>query len=139
MPDIDNKGRVFAFYQALATQSESAPLAMADYFTAEAEWHLPRSSPMHGTLKGLDAIAGLFAGAVDEYYQPGSLQYDYRTVIADADHVMMQFTLKAVTANGKDYENDYCLLYRLENGLIAEVREFFDTATLFAIQPPPDA
>lgn len=132
----NNKNHVFAFYQTLAQREGDTPLPMAKYFSENAEWRLPRSSPMHGKLKGLEAIAGLFGGAVDDYYQPGSMQYDYHAVIADADFVVMQFTLKAVTANGQDYENDYCLLYRFDDGLISEVREFFDTATLFAVQPP---
>ena len=61
------------------------------------------------------------------------MRYDYHAELADGDFVMMQFTLTATTANGADYENDYAILFRLENGLIAEVKEFFDTALLFSI------
>ncbi len=43
----------------------------------------------------------------------------------------MPFTLRAVTANGHDYENEYCMRFRIEDGLIAEVWEYFDTAYLY--------
>lgn len=76
---------------------------------------------------------------MDDYYKPGSMRFDYHAEVAEGDFVMMQFTLSAITANGEDYENDYAILFRLEDGLIAEVKEFFDTSLLFSILggPPP--
>ena len=38
------------------------------------------------------------------------------------------FTMSAVTTNGADYTNDYHLLFRCEDGRIAEVWEHLDTA-----------
>lgn len=130
-----NRNHVFAFYGAVAKKNEGDTVDLGSFFTPDAEWKLPRSSPLHGKLQGPAAISGLFDGAVDDYYKPGSMRYDYHAVIADGDYVVMQFTLMAITANGKDYENDYCLLFRLAEGLIAEVKEFFDTSLLFSVLP----
>lgn len=129
----DNRNTVRAFYATVARKSAGEDIDLSQHFTPDAEWKLPRTSPLHGKLKGPEAIAGLFDGAVDDYYQPGSMRYDYHAELADGDFVMMQFTLKAVTAGGEDYENDYAILFRLENGLIAEVKEFFDTSLLFSL------
>ena len=126
---------VQAFYAALAQKQTDPSVYLTAFFSADARWCLPRTSPLHDKLQGPEAIAGLFSGAVDSYYRPESMRYDYHAQLADETHVMMQFTLSATTANGKDYENDYCLLYRVEDGLIAEVKEFFDTALLFDLMP----
>ncbi len=133
MSPENNRNTVRAFFAAIARNRAGGDLDLSPYFTPDAEWILPRSSPMHGKLKGPEAIAGLFSGAVDDYYRPGSMRYDYHAELADGDFVMMQFTLTAITANGEDYENDYAMLFRCDAGRIAEVKEFFDTATLFAI------
>ncbi len=128
-----NRKAVRNFYADVARKNAGEDVDLTRHFTPEAEWKLPRTSPLHGKLQGAAAIAGLFEGAVDDYYQPGSMRYEYHAELADGNFVMMQFTLKAITANGKDYANDYAILFRLDNGRIAEVQEFFDTALLFAI------
>lgn len=133
MPAEDNRKAVRNFYAGVARKNAGEDIDLAQYFTPTAEWKLPRTSPLHGKLKGPEAISGLFAGAVDDYYQAGSMRYEYHAELADGNFVMMQFTLSAITANGKDYENDYAILFRLENGLIAEVKEFFDTSLLFSV------
>lgn len=132
MSATENRNAVRTFYAAVARKNAGESIDLTQHFTPDAEWKLPRTSPLHGKLKGPQAIAGLFDGAVDDYYQPGSMRYDYHAELAEGDFVMMQFTLKAITANGEDYENDYAILFRLENGLIAEVKEFFDTSLLFS-------
>lgn len=124
------------FYQAMGARKSGVDVDLGAFFTEDAEWQLPRSSPMHGTLKGRAAVVNLFGDSVDEYYQPDTMKFDYHAEIADGDFVVMQFTLSAVTANGHDYENDYCMMFRLEDGLIAQVREFFDTAYLFSMIKP---
>lgn len=128
----NNRNTVRTFYANVARKNAGEDIDLAQHFTPDAEWKLPRTSPLHGKLKGPEAIAGLFDGAVEDYYQPGSMRYDYHAELAEGHFVMMQFTLKAITANGANYENDYAILFRLQDGLIAEVKEFFDTSLLFS-------
>ena len=128
-----NRKAVRNFYADVARKNAGEDIDLSRHFTSDAEWKLPRTSPLHGKLKGADAIAGLFEGSVDDYYQPGSMRYDYHAELADGDYVMMQFTLTAITASGEDYENDYAILFRMEDGRIAEIKEFFDTALLFSL------
>ena len=47
--------------------------------------------------------------------------------IADEDHVVVEAKGNNVTREGVRYDNDYCLLFRLENGKIKEVREYCDS------------
>jgi hypothetical protein len=47
--------------------------------------------------------------------------------IADGDHVVVEARGDNVTRTGVRYDNDYCLVFRLEDGKIKEVREYCDS------------
>jgi hypothetical protein len=48
--------------------------------------------------------------------------------IADGDYVAVEARGDMMTKAGVPYENEYCLVYRLENGKIVEMREYCDSA-----------
>jgi ketosteroid isomerase-like protein len=48
--------------------------------------------------------------------------------IADGDHVVVEAKGDNFTKAGVRYDNDYCLVFHLENGKIKEVREYCDSA-----------
>jgi ketosteroid isomerase-like protein len=47
---------------------------------------------------------------------------------ADRDYVVVEAKGDMVTREGVRYDNDYCLIYRLANGRIVEIREYLDSA-----------
>jgi ketosteroid isomerase-like protein len=47
--------------------------------------------------------------------------------IADGDYVVVEAKGDMVTKDGVRYANDYCLIYRLANGKIVEIREYLDS------------
>ena len=47
--------------------------------------------------------------------------------IADGDHVVVEAKGDMATEAGVRYDNDYCLVYRLVNGKIVEIREYLDS------------
>ena len=47
--------------------------------------------------------------------------------IADGDHVVVEAKGNNVTREGVRYDNDYCLVFRLEGGRIREIREYCDS------------
>ena len=60
--------------------------------------------------------------------------------IADGDCVVVEARGDNVTKTGARYDNDYCLVFRLENGKIKEVREYCDSVlTEQALGRFPDA
>ena len=60
--------------------------------------------------------------------------------IADGDCVVVEARGDNVTKTGIRYDNDYCLVFRFENGKIKEVREYCDSIlTEKALGPFPDA
>ena len=59
--------------------------------------------------------------------------------IADGDYVVVEARGDNVTKAGVRYDNDYCLVFRLENGNIKEVREYCDSVlTEKALGPFPE-
>ena len=54
-------------------------------------------------------------------------------LIADGDHVVVEACGDMVTKAGLRYENEYCLVYRLECGKIVEIREYRDSALCEAV------
>src|SRR6266403_2977886 len=47
--------------------------------------------------------------------------------IADGDYVVVEAKGDMVTKEGVRYDNDYCLIYRVESGKIVEIREYQDS------------
>jgi uncharacterized protein len=47
--------------------------------------------------------------------------------IADGDHVVVEAKGSNVTVAGPRYDNDYCLVFRIEDGRIREIREYCDS------------
>jgi ketosteroid isomerase-like protein len=59
--------------------------------------------------------------------------------IADGDHVVVEARGENLTKAGIRYDNDYCLVFRLENRMIKEVREYCDSVlTERALGPFPE-
>lgn len=48
--------------------------------------------------------------------------------LADGDWVVVEARGDMVTKAGAPYQNDYCLFYRLEDGMIVEIKEYQDSA-----------
>jgi ketosteroid isomerase-like protein len=48
--------------------------------------------------------------------------------IAEGDTVVVEAKGDNVTKTGDRYDNDYCMVWRLENGKVKEIREYCDSA-----------
>jgi uncharacterized protein len=55
------------------------------------------------------------------------LSQELKHVIADGDLAVAEWTSRATTRSGAAYENDYAVVFEVRDGLIAAVREYFDT------------
>jgi hypothetical protein len=52
---------------------------------------------------------------------------------ADGDHVVVEARGEMQTKAGVPYNNEYCLIYRLKDGKIVEIREYCDSALTEAV------
>ncbi len=126
----ENKQAAIAAWQTFRTRD---PEKIAAVFTEDAEWLAPANNatavalngPWH--IKGSDQIAGMFATEVRKLFV-ADVAAEFRGFYADGNVVVIEQRLRATLANGNAYDNDYCFVLELENGLIHRVREYMDTA-----------
>jgi len=57
----------------------------------------------------------------------GSIKLHVKNVVADGDQVVVEALGEARTQDGRDYNNSYCIMLKLRDGKIAEIREYMDT------------
>ncbi len=82
-----------------------------------------------GLKRGKDAIREFGSGVKHAF--PAGLNSDIGKVHAAGDNtVIVELTNHGKAANGKDYRNEYCFIFELENGKIRRVREYVDLLTV---------
>jgi ketosteroid isomerase-like protein len=61
------------------------------------------------------------------YYIPGQTRFDITAMYVDDPHVVMEFTINAITAKGRPYKDvKYISVITIENGKIKYAREYPD-------------
>ena len=91
--------------------------ALFGMMTADCTWHMPGSNVLAGDFVGRDAIMqsfGMLQQNVDSYW---AWPLDY---FGSDDHVVLVALVRA-TKGAKRLETKECLLWRLDNGKLAEV------------------
>lgn len=92
----------------------------------DAKWIVTGQYSWSRTFTGKEAILNDLHG-----YVRTRLRDRTRTVaerfIADGDIVVVEAKGDNVTPEGVRYDNDYCLVFRLEDGKIKEIREYCDS------------
>ncbi|MBV8771743.1 MAG: nuclear transport factor 2 family protein [Deltaproteobacteria bacterium] len=93
----------------------------------DVRWTLIGSTRFSGTMNGKQEIVEkLFKPIFAQLETPGSNVID--NIIAEGDYVVVQqHGTERRTKGGKDYNNTYCIVYRLTDGKIKEITEYCDT------------
>jgi ketosteroid isomerase-like protein len=136
MSSEENKNTVLQYQLAVSAflQGDSQS-DFKQYLAHDVKWHLPKSmAEFRGCLfEGHDGIALMLRDAVQSYYQPETIQADFRSMMAENDLVHLHFGMSALTISGKAYDNDYQVLYQLKDGKILQVWEYFDAHRLILL------
>jgi ketosteroid isomerase-like protein len=120
---VENKQVVLDFYDAGARgDMDSCFALLADDIT----WTNIGSTRFSGTYSGKQALVEQLLGPLFGQLKSG-ISSSIENVIAEGDFVVAQTTGTAETHDGKPYNNSYCQVIRVQNGRIAEVKEYFDT------------
>lgn len=105
----------------------------------DATWVVTGQYSWSRTFIGKDAILNDLHGHVRSRLVDRTRTVAHR-FIADGDIVVVEAKGDNVTREGVRYDNDYCLVFRLEDGRIKEIREYCDSAlTEKALGPFPQA
>ena len=103
------------------------------YLADDVTWWVPQSAGARGLerpLRGREQVLELLCG--ESRYEVGTMVWDHHQLFHDGNFVIAHCSLRATTRSGRDYENQYALLYRFDELLIAEAWEHTDTAYAFS-------
>lgn len=124
----DNRQIMQRAFDALAV-GDSRPFL--NLLADDVSWRVMGQTPWSRTYRGKpsvlqDLLRVLGERLADRYRATADL------ILADGDHVVVQARGQTTTKTGKPYNNEYCFVYKLENGLITEVTEYLDTELVVA-------
>jgi uncharacterized protein len=107
--------------------SEGNSRPLLDLMADDVSWRVMGQTPWSRIYRGKQSV-------IHDLLRPlgARLAERYRAtadrIIADGSFVVVQATGHATTKRGDPYNNEYCFVYRLEEGRIQEVTEYLDTA-----------
>jgi len=120
-----NKRLLERYLEALRAQD---PRAVRGFFAENATWTLLAGQlPMSGTWESRDRIMDGFFATAMSHYEPGSVELEVTAMIAEGDQVVLQWTSRARTRDGRPYENGCIGVFTIRGGAITAVREYMDT------------
>jgi ketosteroid isomerase-like protein len=123
MSAADNKKLVQQIYNDAASRSGAT---FIDNVAADVRWVVTGQYSWSRAFEGRDAVVNGLHGHVRSL-----LAERARTVafnfIAEGDFVVVEAKGDNVTKSGVRYDNDYCMVWRMENGRIKEIREYCDS------------
>src|SRR5271170_2657404 len=125
----ENRQLIIDAWKAFSTRD---PERVGAVFAPDAQWLAP---PDNATALAIDGTYELFGRDrivrfITEEFQRvfvSDVAWEIRGIYADGDHVVVEQRFEATLASGGHYENDYCFVFVLRDGLITEVREYMDT------------
>jgi ketosteroid isomerase-like protein len=120
---MDHKQRVREVMDAMS-HGRVAPLL--DAMAEDVTWRWMGVNQWSGTFEGKQLVVEkLFSGAT-ETLGPSSSTEVHR-LHADGDCVVVEHTGHNELPDGRRYDNNYCWIFRFQDGLIQEVSEYMDT------------
>lgn len=115
-----------AFAEMAAANSRPFVALLADDVTWRVMGQTPFSRSYVGKAEVLSLLGQLRERLADRYRATAQL------VIAEGPYVVAQVQGQAMTKAGVPYNNEYCFVYRFEDGAIKEVTEYLDTELVTA-------
>ncbi|MCH2172716.1 nuclear transport factor 2 family protein [Myxococcota bacterium] len=111
---------------------------LGELFDEDIVWLVPPSvAEQLGEMRGRQSVIDFLCSAGGELFEPGSLQLDPHLQVVEGDAAVVVAQMRARTANGAPYQNEYAFSFLFRDGRICEVRELLDTAN-FQAQFNPD-
>src|SRR5260370_15283484 len=122
MSAIANKKLVQQVYADSASRSGTT---FADNLAEDATWIVTGQYSWSHEFKGREAIQNGLMGHFRSFFEgrPRTLAFNF---IAEGDHVVVEAKGDNVTKAGLRYDNQYCMVWRIENGRIKPIKEDCD-------------
>jgi|SRR5882724_3444026 len=124
MSELENKELLRAIYSKLANGDGSL---FVEHLDDDVIMRVTGRNSWSQTFNGKEALIRNLYGYVRSLTQEPRTVTPVR-VIADDDHVVVEARGEMLRKDGVRYENEYCLVFKLANGKIVEMREYLDSA-----------
>jgi uncharacterized protein len=129
MTEPTSKKLVAAAWAAFGSRD---PARIRAVLTPDAEWLAPPGNAtamaIDGTshLIGRDRIVRFLSQEFGTVFV-ADVALDISGMFADGNVVITEARLRGTLARGGSYDNDYCFIFELRDGLVHRVREYMDT------------
>lgn len=101
--------------------------AFFDHVADDVDWTVEGTHPLAGHYRSkADFIAATFARL--NRILPDGTQWHVESVLVDGDRAAVELRSHATARNGMRFDNRYCWVIRLRDGVIVEVRAYLDSA-----------
>jgi len=128
-----NKKLVQQVYTDSANRSGTT---FIDNIADDVTWIVTGQYSWSGTFEGAEAINNGLMGhlrSLLDAARPRTLAFNF---IAEGDYVVVEARGDNVTKSGERYDNQYCMVWRIENGRIKEIKEYCDSALVERVLGP---
>ncbi len=98
-----------------------------DHLADDAVWVQTGQCSWSGSFTGKDAITNGLLGHLRTLLMDRARTVAFN-FIADGDYVVVEAKGDNVTKSGERYDNEYCMVWRVESGKIKQIKEYCDTA-----------
>jgi uncharacterized protein len=124
MSAAENKQLVQQIYVDSASRSGTT---FADNLAEDAVWVVTGQYSWSHEFAGRDAIQNGLMGHFRSFFEgrPRTVAFNF---IAEGDYVVVEAKGDNVTRAGQRYDNQYCMVWRIENGRIKQIKEYCDSA-----------
>jgi ketosteroid isomerase-like protein len=136
MNAAENKKLVQQVYTDAANRSGTT---FYDNLADDACWIVTGQYSWSHRFEGRDAIMNGLMGHFRSLFaeRPRTVAFNF---IADGEYVAVEARGDNLTKSGLRYDNQYCMVFRIENGKIKEIKEYCDSALVERVLGPfPEA
>ena len=118
--------RTSNLFKASWTRWPAQTASLFDAMADDVSWRWMGVSSWSKTFEGKQQVVDELFGGVEETLTD-SFSVQVHEILADGQHVVVEHTGHNTTPDGDRYDNNYCWVPSIRDGLIREVREYMDT------------
>jgi hypothetical protein len=132
MSTAENKKLVQQIYTDAANRSGTT---FTDHLADDVCWIVTGQYSWSRTFSGRDAVLNGLMGHFRSLFaeRPRTVAHNF---IAEGDTVVVEAKGDNVTKAGVRYDNDYCMVWRIDNGRITMIKEYCDSTLVERVLGP---
>ena len=121
--------------QVFTDSANRSGTTFIDHLADDAVWIQTGQCSWSGKFTGREAILNGLLGHLRTLLadRPRTLAFNF---IAEGDFVVVEAKGDNVTKSGVCYDNDYCMVWKVEDGRITQIKEYCDTALVERVLDP---